>query len=104
MTDQIKNIIFNIVNDYQQIDFLNVKIEKIQNSQFGDYASNVLMILKLKKEQNEEIISKLLEDKYIQENVKKIEYKEPGFLNFFLKEEILIKNLEEVVNFDEKMF
>lgn len=104
MTDQIKNIIFNIIKEYKEVNILDIKLEKIQNEKFGDYSSNILMVCKLNSNQKDEIISKLLENNYVQENIKKIEYKEPGFLNFFLKEEVLIKNLEEIVNFNEKMF
>lgn len=104
MIDQIKDIIFNIIKEYKEVNILDIKLEKIQNEKFGDYSSNILMVCKLNSNQKDEIISKLLENSYVQENIKKIEYKEPGFLNFFLKEEVLIKNLEEVVNFDEKMF
>lgn len=104
MTDQIKDIIFNIIKEYKEVNILDIKLEKIQNERFGDYSSNILMVCKLNSNQKDEIISKLLENNYVQENIKKIEYKEPGFLNFFLKEEVLIKNLEEIVNFNEKMF
>ena len=104
MTDQIKDIIFNIIKEYKEVNILDIKLEKIQNEKFGDYSSNILMVCKLNSNQKDEIISKLLENNYVQENIKKIEYKEPGFLNFFLKEEVLIKNLEEIVNFNEKMF
>lgn len=103
MTDQIKDIIFNIIKEYKEVNILDIKLEKIQNEKFGDYSSNILMVCKLNSNQKDEIISKLLENNYVQENIKKIEYKEPGFLNFFLKEEVLIKNLEEIVNFNEKM-
>ncbi|MDD3808293.1 MAG: hypothetical protein PHG49_01935 [Candidatus Pacebacteria bacterium] len=104
MINEIKECVFNIVNKYIEIKNIKVKIEKIQNIQFGDYSSNILMILKPEQDAIDKILEELKKQKFIQENVQKIEYKDPGFLNFFLKKESLVKNLEKVTNFDEKMF
>ncbi len=102
MINEIKECVFNVVNKY--VKTKNIKIEKIQNIKFGDYSSNILMILKPEPNIIEKILKDLEDQKFVKENIQKIEYKEPGFLNFFLKKECLLNNLEKIINFDEKMF
>jgi arginyl-tRNA synthetase len=104
MINEIKECIFDVVNKYIEIENIKIKIEKIQNIKFGDYSSNILMILKPETDVIDKILTDLKKQKFIQDNIQEIEYKEPGFLNFFLKKEFLVKNLEKITNFDEKMF
>lgn len=71
------------------------------NHEFGDYNSNVALQLANQKSKTNnqssieianEIVQKLGKPDYL----KKIEVANPGFLNFFIKDNILVKNLEKV--------
>ncbi|MDD2823530.1 MAG: arginine--tRNA ligase [Candidatus Daviesbacteria bacterium] len=74
-----------------------------QNSSFGDYTSNIALQLSKQKSENTkqspvEIAKEILEKLGKVDYLDKSEIKGPGFLNFFIKDEILIKNLAEVLN------
>ena len=88
-----------------------IHLEMPDREEFGDYSSNVAMqLFSQNKEQNtkdkdsksprelaEKIIEKLKQDKELQEVVDKIEVAGPGFINFWLKREVLIQNLQEII-------
>jgi arginyl-tRNA synthetase len=111
MVNKLKDIIFNIIlnvikenNIKSIITGKDIKLEKIQNSEFGDYSSNILMIIKVEEGIRNDFINELKNNEYIKQNIKGIEYRDPGFLNFYLNENVLIDNLKDVVGFNEKMF
>lgn len=81
----------------------------------GDYSSNVAMATfeqlhasrftlhaKNPRQLAEAIVVELQKDKELQKIVDKIAVAGPGFINFFLKHDALIQQLEEVVNKGEK--
>jgi len=110
MIDQLKNIVFELVvkilkenNIEKELKIEDIKIEKTQNDAFGDFTSNIVMVLKKEIDIKGQLIERLNNDVYVQSNILKLEYKEPGFINFFVKKEFLIKNLEKFVEFDSSM-
>ena len=110
MINKLKDIIFNIISKVIKENNINniitekdIKLEKIQNSEFGDYSSNILMIIKVDESMRNIFINELQNNEYIKQNIKKIEYKDPGFINFFVKPEFLINNLESFIKFDSSM-
>jgi len=110
MIDKLKDIIFELVkqilkenNIEKELKFEDIKIEKTQNDVFGDFTSNIVMALKKEIDIKDQLLEKLNSNLYIQENILKLEYKEPGFINFFVKPEFLINNLESFVKFDSSM-
>ena len=70
-----------------------ISLEFSENDSFGDYTSNVAMVSGKKAE---EIVEKLRNDKSLDNLVSKIETAGPGFINFFLSEEALLKELGEI--------
>ena len=93
----------------------DVNLEIPEREEFGDYSSNVAMItfsksqitnhttsLKLRatskspREEAEEIVKKLKADKKLMEVVDKIDIAGPGFINFWLKKDVLISNLIQI--------
>lgn len=67
----------------------------------GDYATNVAMVLAKQKKKNprelaEEIKEKLEKDNVLAKIVAKIEVAGPGFINFWLKEEFLVNQLQNI--------
>jgi len=72
-----------------------------QNSSFGDYTSNIaLQLSKLKSKDSKqnavEIAKEIIEKLGKLDFLEKTEIAGPGFINFFIKGEILVKNLEKV--------
>jgi len=93
----------------------NCQVDFVTDGQFGDYSSNVAMTtfgnnklhtsktkFKTPREYAEEIVNKLLKDKTIKKNFDKVEIAGPGFINFWLKKDILIDNLIQIDNEKEK--
>ncbi len=90
--DKIAKDLFGIEIDYS--------IEMPANSNFGDYSTNVAFLLgkKLKKEPNK-IAENILEaiHKSSKQDFFKIEIAGGGFINFFLSEKVLIKELDRII-------
>lgn len=80
----------------------DIKLEYSENGQFGDYSSNIAMILSKKLDRaSPEVAAKiketLLGSKIIKKYVDKIEVAGPGFLNFYLKREVFVKNVASIL-------
>lgn len=78
-------------------------IEKPANRSFGDFATNAAM--KLAKEMKkppleiaDQIAKKLGKDDLIE----KVEIKAPGFINFFIKKDYYIKELDQIISKNER--
>jgi arginyl-tRNA synthetase len=82
MKKQIKNLIKKAISE--EIDF---SVEIPANKDFGDYSTNVAMIL---KKNPVEIAEKIKSDLF-----KKIEIKN-GFINFFVSDKYIIDNLKKI--------
>jgi arginyl-tRNA synthetase len=85
----------------------NVELEFPENEAFGDYTTNIALILAQKKGVNphelaEEIISKLAVDDDLDKLIEKIEVAGPGFINFWLKSDVLVDNLMQIESVKEK--
>jgi len=82
-------------------------LEFPENEQFGDYSTNLAMILakeegKNPKEVAETIVAKLKNDKNLAKIVSKIEVAGPGFINFYLSNEALQVELGTITQEGEK--
>lgn len=98
----IKSKINQVVKDKYKLEDINFQVEYPPQAELGDYSSSVAMALskKLKKkplEVGEELV-KELKDKYFE----KIEVVPPGFINFYLNKETLIKGVDEVLKEEDK--
>ena len=81
----------------------NISLEVPEIETHGDYSTNLAMVLAKKEGKNpqrlaKEQVGKLQKDSSLSKIISKIEVKGPGFVNFWLSEEALLKNLEEIVN------
>ncbi|PIZ76932.1 MAG: arginine--tRNA ligase [Parcubacteria group bacterium CG_4_10_14_0_2_um_filter_7_35_8] len=110
ISQEIKSCFLQII---LKINGKNVVSEKIslefsENEKFGDYSTSFAMKYWLdfgfKNSQEFAIFltEKLRQDKRLTEIVSKIDMIEPGFINFWLKKEILTDNLEEILKKKEK--
>ncbi|KKS31155.1 MAG: Arginine-tRNA ligase [Candidatus Amesbacteria bacterium GW2011_GWA2_42_12] len=80
----------------------NFSVEHPGDEKMGDYASNIAMVMSKQEKKNPrelamEIIAKLEKDEKLMEIVGKIELAGPGFINFWIKDEILIDGLQEMI-------
>jgi len=75
---------------------LGFKVEATENPDFGDYSSNVALGHKPPREFAEKLVAKLKADKKLGKLVDKVEIAGPGFINFWLKRNVLLGNLNEI--------
>ena len=89
----------------------SVDIQTPEFGEQGDYSSNIAMQMfsqfpikgiKNPRQLAEKIVEKLNEDKDLKKIVNKIEVAGPGFINFWLKKEVLVSELTKVLSEAEK--
>lgn len=102
--DQLRQIVINSVNTYlkknsiDEADF-DFDIEIPKNEQFGDYSSNISLVLSKKVNLKPRDFAEKLVELIKAENgafFKKIEIAGPGFINFYLDESIFLNGLREI--------
>lgn len=81
---------------------LGFSVEASQNPIFGDYSSNIALSHKPPREYAEELIKKLKNNEDLLKLVEKIDVAGAGFINFWLKKDILLSNLIEIDSEKEK--
>ena len=97
LKEEIKKV---VLAQYPDVEIKSITVEPSDN--FGDYASNVALVLagqvdKKPREIAEEITEKLQEAKI--KDIKKIDVAGPGFVNFYLSDEFFIKEVESILVF-----
>ena len=106
LRDLIKKDIAKAVSSFQfPVSSLGIEVSRTVDSKFGDFATNVALQLttrnkklETKSYQSAMEFAKILADSLKDlPYVKKLEVKEPGFLNFFVKDEIWQKQVEDVL-------
>lgn len=79
-----------------------LKLEPTENSAFGDYSSNSALNQKNPREYAEKLMEKFKSDEKLLELVEKVEMAGPGFINFWLKKDVLVDNLIQIGKQKEK--
>ena len=98
--------ITQIISEETDTSTQEFKVEIPENSNFGDYSSNIAMqvassagkVKKNPREVAEEIVVKLKKNKELQKFIEKIEVANPGFINFWLSKDILLNNMIQIVS------
>lgn len=85
----------------------DVTLEIPENEDFGDYSSNIALRSsatdhKSSRELAKDVVEKLEADKTLPEIVERIEIAGPGFINFWLKKDVLVDTLIQIVLEKEK--
>ncbi len=83
------------------IDQNDINIEIPQIKSHGDYSTNIAMQLAKKLKQSPMEIANKIKDKINDTNISKIEVLPPGFINFFLKKDYLLDNINKVLEQQE---
>lgn len=80
--------------DLSIFDIPEIHLEHPENSEFGDYSSNIAMQLAKKAKKNPLDIANILKNNTEEnKNIEKIEVVKPGFINFYLSKEFFIDQL-----------
>src|SRR3989344_5747917 len=80
-----------------------VEVTRASDARFGDYTSNVAMIFARQFKQSPMDFAKKLADSLKdQAYIERLEVKEPGFLNFFIKDEVWQKEVGDVLKTKDK--
>ena len=102
---KIKNILNKAVRnlDKQVINFyFDFTVEQTKNNEYGDYYSNIAMVLSKNIKISPMIIANsildFIEDK--EKYFKKIEIVNPGFINFFISDYFYFETIKELSNFN----
>ncbi len=87
---------FNLPHDTQLPINLELNIDR-PRAQFGDLNSNIAMLLAKQLKQNPQAIAQLIIIEYQAPNeIEKIEFVAPGFINITLKKSVFVKLLNEI--------
>jgi arginyl-tRNA synthetase len=89
-----------IKEDLEKI--LGFTVEATENSDLGDYSSNVALGHKPPREYAQKVVKKLSADKDLSKLVDRIEVAGPGFINFWLEKDVLVDNLIQIGKEKEK--
>lgn len=102
MKELLKELITESLKKCDIENDINVSIEIPNDSNNGDYSSNIaLQLTKILKDNPKNIATKIKEN-INSEIFNKIEIAGPGFLNFYLKKDYLFENLNKVIEEKEK--
>ena len=103
MIDEINNIIREALTDLEYKIPDNFSVEASIDTNHGDYASNVAMILaKDLKQSPQEIAQSIVAEAISKSTFEHVEVAGPGFINFWLSESVLMKNLADIFQKSEK--
>src|SRR3989344_2599329 len=97
---KIKEVIKKVIEEI--FGSANFSVEYPADEKMGDYASNIAMVMakslgKNPRELAQEIVEKLKKDTRLMEEGEKIDIAGPGFINFWIKDEVLIDGLNEML-------
>lgn len=104
----VKNLIKQIIKEAIKKTFPKIKempdfsIEIPTNEKFGDYSTNVAMILAKELKQSpieiaETMVTKLQSDKVTKQYVNRVELAKPGFINFYLLTDFLQSQIDKII-------
>ena len=85
--EEIKKLVERAVKELYKKE-VEVKVDQPENKEFGDYSTNVAMLLK----KNPQEIANAIKSDFLE----KIEVKN-GFINFFISKEYLQKQVSEIL-------
>lgn len=92
LIDEIKKALEKL-----EISGVDVEISKPAQAENGDFSSNIAMKLAKSLRKNPMEIADMIAKNIDNENIKSIEIKAPGFINFFVSKEYLLENINKVL-------
>ena len=103
----IKEELQHIIKESLNNNKIDVSIDKIvistpKDNQFGDYSTNVAMILTKDLHKNPMEIAEIIKSKIISPSIEKVEIAAPGFINIYLTKERLLSEINTILDEDKK--
>ena len=74
-----------------------ILIEVPKNTEFGDYSSNIALLLSKELKQNPFDIANNIKEHINNENITKVEVVRPGFINFYVNKKYLFDNINKIL-------
>jgi len=103
---KIERSILEIVEEnFPRVSFKEIKVEHPRIPEHGDYSTSIALEIGKKLKKNPKEIAEFLMSSLEAKKLKlfeKIEVAEPGFLNFWLKKEVLVKTLLKIIKEKDK--
>lgn len=94
----LKEILNNSLKNIYEIDLNKIIIEIPKNKTNGDYSTNIALTLtKQLKKSPLDIANMIVENIQNNEVIEKIEIASPGFINFYIKKEYLLNNINNIL-------
>ena len=94
----LKEIVKNSLKDICEIDIEQIKIEIPKNNQYGDYYTDIPILLTKKLKKTPLDIAKLIIKNLNNEQlIEKTEILDQGFITFYLKKEYLLININTIL-------
>ena len=100
---ELQQIIKNSL-EKNNIDFDSntIVIETPKDSNFGDYSTNIALILAKTLKRNPLEIAEDIKNGIDSDTIEKIEIVKPGFINIFLSKQTLFKEVNKINKFSKK--
>jgi len=102
MKKEIEKMVKNTLLSLEIKENLEFAVDYSKEEKFGDYSTNVAMILAKNLEKNPLEIAENIKDKIKNENFEKIEVAKPGYINFYLSKKYLQDKILEINKLGEK--
>lgn len=112
MKEQIKNLIKNAiieakkVNSWPDFEVGEISVDYPKSEQFGDYMTNVALVLAKKVEKNPMEVANSIKyqvESTMSDEIEKVTVAPPGYINFYLSKKYL-QNLVEKINSEKSEF
>jgi len=100
--DTIKQQINQVLADNYKLTNVNFQIEYPPKAELGDYSCNVAMLLAKQLKQNPMVLAENIIQSLKSEMFKKIELAQPGFINFYLDDSWVQKNIKNILEQGKK--
>lgn len=102
MKEKIQLVIEEVIRKVLNLENIKVEVMIPKDPINGDYSTPVALSLAKKVDMGSIELANLLKDAIDDEIFVKIEVKQPGFLNFFVKKDYLFENMYRVLSLKEK--
>ena len=97
MKEKLIEVIKNALKEIGIDDNVNIELSIPKQKDNGDYATNIAMKLAGNLHDNPINLAERIVKHISSSNIKDIEIKQPGFINFFVSKEYVIDNIKEVL-------
>ncbi len=107
--EEIKKLIEQSIKELQatkrlpKFDIPEIKVERQEIQEFGDYSTNIALVVAKKTGRDPVEIAGIIPEKiYYNSILDGVQWKTPGFINFFISKEYLQKQVKEILRQKDK--